>query len=103
MFRLITTNVHEQIMNGSTQEFRLFITGNAGTGNNFTLQLLKNQMNLWYGKLVTTVSLFPARLIGGSTLQVTLKLRVQKHGSMVKTPLLTGIWVKESKIYNQNS
>lgn len=31
VLRFITTNIHEQIMNGSTQRLRLFVTGNAGT------------------------------------------------------------------------
>ncbi|GIY94550.1 ATP-dependent DNA helicase [Caerostris extrusa] len=84
-------SIKNQLNDGNERE-KIFVTGGAGTGKTFLLNLLKNQVNRCYGKSVVKVGALTrvaARLIGGSTLHRLLKLPVQKEGVIVSMSLLT--------------
>src|SRR5271154_5268824 len=96
VFVYITRGILDEI-NGLYNPLRLFITGNAGSGKTFLFNLLKNQVNRCYGKLVVKVCALTgvaARLVGGSTLHTTLKLPVQKDGKIVEMAILTGNYLR---------
>lgn len=96
VFVYITRSILEQT-NGTNDRLRLFITGNAGTGKTFLFNLLKNQASRCYGKLVVkvcTLTGVAARLVGSSTLHTTLKMPVQKDGTIVQMPMLTGNYLR---------
>lgn len=66
LFVLITESIKSQLI-GDVGRENIFITGGAGTGKTFLFNLLKNQVNRFYGKSVVKVLTgVAARLVGES-------------------------------------
>ena len=82
MFTLVTQSIQNQ-MTGADERLRIFLTGRAGVGKTFLLNLLRNQMNRCYAKNTVKVCALigvAARLVNGSTIHTTWKLPIQKDG-----------------------
>ncbi|XP_050338285.1 uncharacterized protein LOC126764671 [Bactrocera neohumeralis] len=104
LFTVITESIKNQL-NGDIKREKIFVTGGAGTGKTFLFNVLKNQVNRCYGKLVVKVGALTgvaARLVGGSTLHSLLKLPVQKDGVIINMPLLTGNYLRGMRQLWQN-
>ncbi|GFV23000.1 ATP-dependent DNA helicase [Trichonephila clavipes] len=78
---------------------RPFNRVNAGTGKTFLLKLAKKQRDELYAKGELVVKAYAlmcatARLVGGQTLHISLRLPVQKNGRIPPMQKLTGNYLK---------
>lgn len=83
--RQLFRTVSQKLSNDNDQPLRMFVTGGAGTGKTFTLQLIVEEIRMLRSNrmhekaiIVTAPTGVAVRLLGGSTLHSTVALPIEK-------------------------
>lgn len=84
---------------GNESQLLLFITGGAGTGKTFVLNMLRQLIvrchDGFHGSVVVcALTGKAAKLVNGLTIHSVFKLPVEKDGKLLRLPLLTGPFLK---------